>query len=563
MDISDATRRNWQRLNVDAEHKLQRRANKSRSGKRIMPLEYIKSPECIRFAETLQKQIIENPPSCGDVIFSLARKILKKQNLLHRRSVKKILAEFRDSGHREIPLPPLPESDADLLGFVYQCLLTEGEKNIAGAYYTPRPVVMDMLAGLDLSQNRSFFDPCCGSGAFLLAVPAEHPDQLWGCDQDPIAVFITKINLLCKFREYDFDPQIFCCDYLTPPHPLSGLSFDRIATNPPWGAGKNRSGDRKGDSFHLFFQQAAAQLKKDGKMIFLLPESVLQVKKHAALRKFILQKKLEKIVLYPHRFSGVMTRCAAIGICNAPPEKTFELHQNGTVTTQKQEHFNTHPDHIFSFLSDVDREILTHVQRQKNVFLSSGCFALGIVTGDNKRFVSGICEKGMEPVFTGKEVQRYVLKSPAKFLHHTPQKFQQTAPEKYYRSPEKLIYKFISGNLIFAYDNTGSLVLNSANILIPDIPGMSIKTVLAFLNSDFFRYYYPLISGGVKVLRSSLMQLPFPEIASETATQIEYMVDQILGGNDCQDALQQIIYDCYHLSNDQISTIKKRLAVPE
>lgn len=40
---------------------------------------------------------------------------------------------------------------------------------------------------------------------------------------------------------------------------------------------------------------------------------------------------------------------------------------------------------------------------------------------------------------------------------------------------------------MFAYDDTSSLFLNSANILIPNIPGMSTKTVLAFLNSSLYR----------------------------------------------------------------------------
>ena len=151
------------------------------------------------------------------------------------------------------------------------------------------------------------------------------------------------------------------------------------------------------------------------------------------------------------------------------------------------------------------------------------------------------------------------MKSPCKFLRYTPQEFQQTAKENFYRAPEKLIYKFISDKLTVSYDNSGSLVLNSANILIPDIPGMSIKTVLAFLNSDFLRYCYGLLSGGVKVLKNTLMQLPFPEISPETAAQIENMTDQILGGKNCHESLQKMIFDCYHLSDNQISTVQKYL----
>ena len=166
----------------------------------------------------------------------------------------------------------------------------------------------------------------------------------------------------------------------------------------------------------------------------------------------------------------------------------------------------------------------------------------------------------MEAVITGKEVAPYTLKTAENFLLYDRKNFQQAAPEKYYRAPEKLVYKFISNQLVFSYDNTGTLVLNSANILIPEIPGMSIKTVLAFLNSDFLRYYYQMLSNDIKILKSHLMQLPFPEIPPADSAAIDAVIDKILAGdNTCIPELQNKIYRCYQLSQDQISYIENFL----
>lgn len=562
MDISEATLQNWQRLQVCAETRLRHRANKSRSSKRIYPAEYVSSRESLKFADAVIDLSVKHQISREDVIFSLAVQLLENKQILYKDHVQKCLCENPRKEYAVIRELDIPQNEQDILGFVYQCLLLEGEKSAAGSYYTPRSIVENMLSGWKPSLEKNFCDPCCGSGAFLLAIPVSSPEQLWGCDKDPVAVFIAKVNLLCKFSEYEFSPQIFCCDYLaerelfTDSCSLFSQKFDLIATNPPWGAEKNKK-SRKGESFSHFFCRAFEQLKEGGKISFLLPEAVLRIKTHTKLRQFILQKRLEKIVLYSGSFTGVMTKYVAIQAAAALPEESFELHCGGIVTREKIAYFQNSRDCAFAFLSGEDREIIAQIQRCKHFYLNSDGFALGIVTGDNKGKVKRVCEEGMEKVFTGKEISRYVLKTAVNFLRYDRSGFQQAAPDEYYRAPEKLVYKFISNEVVFAYDNTGSLFLNSANILIPEIPGMSIKTVLAFLNSNVLRYYYKIMFGDVKILKGNLMQLPFPEIPPETAEKIDRLIDAVLnGGCDCEEQLQNIIYACYQLSDKQISVIE-------
>lgn len=135
--------------------------------------------------------------------------------------------------------------------------------------------------------------------------------------------------------------------------------------------------------------------------------------------------------------------------------------------------------------------------------------------------------------------------------------FQQVAKEEYYRAPEKLVYKFISNKLVFAYDDKQRLFLNSANILIPKIPGMNIKTVMALLNSDLFSFLYQKMFGEVKILKGNLLQLPFPEISTEQDSRISALVDSIISGcADDVELLQSEIYSLFNLSNEQIKHIK-------
>ena len=192
MDVSGATLRNWQRLDSDVENKLQHRANKSCSGKRIFPLEYIQNKDTLIFIEQVLLLAQTKGVSRYDIIYSLAVKLLEKAGIADTRRARLTLLEF--SGTLLSEFPALPADEADILGLVYQCLLLEGEKNKNGSYYTPSDVTTEMLAGFDFSGGKTFFDPCCGSGAFLLAAKVESPLQLWGCDKDLTAVFMAKVN---------------------------------------------------------------------------------------------------------------------------------------------------------------------------------------------------------------------------------------------------------------------------------------------------------------------------------------------------------------------------------
>ena len=114
-------------------------------------------------------------------------------------------------------------------------------------------------------------------------------------------------------------------------------------------------------------------------------------------------------------------------------------------------------------------------------------WALGVVTGDNKKFISGSKVKGSEPILTGKDIKRFITKEAENFIVFEPKLFQQVAPEEKYRAKEKLLYKFISKELVMAYDANQTLTLNSANILIPTVPDYPIKTILALFNSTLYQ----------------------------------------------------------------------------
>ena len=106
---------------------------------------------------------------------------------------------------------------------------------------------------------------------------------------------------------------------------------------------------------------------------------------------------------------------------------------------------------------------------------------------------------------------------------------------------------------MFAYDDSQSLFLNSANILIPKIPNMSTKTVLAFLNSDLYQFIYTKLFSDIKILKGNLSELPFPEIDEKLNNKLNSLVDGILYHNkDNKDEINELICDVFKISPNEI-----------
>ena len=561
--ISEATSRNWARLHSDGSGRLMSRANKQLSTKTILPLEYFSNKENVADIQRFVTFCKEKNYKVEDVLFSVGVEMLKKAGIYDKPHVAAALSSWRFpstlsslstlSSSSLLALPPLPTDEFDLLGLLYQCFLVEGEKNRKGSYYTPLEVARNMTKGLDFSKGQTFFDPCCGSGAFLLALDGASPEQVLGCDNDPIAVMIAKFNLLLKYPSQVFDPQIVCCDYLSPKHPKVSKNSKNpknpsfIISNPPWGAvifdEKNNPISTK-ESFSFFFEKAFNQLEDGGKIRFLLPESILNVKCHRNFRKFLLENTdIQSITLYNGSFSGVQTRYIDIE-CGRRNSRDAARHiptfdfGSSKVNDVSLKSFRLTNNLNFNLLSDSDLEKVQKILAKKKYTLKDSIWALGVITGDNKNKVKTKRGRGMEPIYTGKEIEAYTLKQPKKFIKYKRTDYQQVAKDEIYRADEKLVYKFISKNLVFAYDNSKSLFLNSANILIPRIPGMSIKTVLAFLNSELFKFLYKSLFGEIKILKGNLLELPFPAISPEIDKKLTELVNQVLKGN--KEAIKEI-----------------------
>ncbi|MCI7766987.1 MAG: N-6 DNA methylase [Oscillospiraceae bacterium] len=561
-EISEATLRNWQRLGTSPESRLTSRANKKGSKKRFIPLEYLRHKESAAVLQSFLNLSENSSVPAENAVYSLCVNYLRQKGIINLPHVKRVMAEYDNISYaEELWELSVPENEFDFIGAAYQSLLSEGKKNTIGSYYTPEKIAAEMTKEAYTAENRLFLDPCCGSGAFLLAAHAEEPSYLFGCDIDPIAVMIAKANLLCRYPNKEFEPNIRHGDYLNEDI-FPGIKFGSIASNPPWGAvpeqKTNEGAISSGESFSRFFEKAYSALCGGGVISFLFPEAILNVRTHRDIRKFILNNcRIRHIKRYDGGFSGVATGFAELCAEKAPSSDSLIYSDSSGEREISTSAFYETKNNNFLPLSQKETDIIRKVKNAGAYTLAASVWGLGIVTGDNKNKLLSEQISGTEPVFTGREIFPYKLKAPAHYIRYDRASFQQTAREEIYRAPEKLVYRFISDRLVFACDTSGSLFLNSANILIPKIPDMSVKTVMAFLNSPLYSFFYAKLFGEIKILRGNLSRLPFPCISPELDKKLNFLAESAMQNGKCIEEINRIIYGIFGLTEEEIRYIEK------
>ena len=224
-----------------------------------------------------------------------------------------------------------------------------------------------------LKDGETFLDPCCGSGAFLLVVKTNTPECLYGFDINPIAVMIASTNLLVKYATHDFLPNIYCIDYLE--KGIFSLNtrkdipfyFNNIYTNPPWGSDRqgiyasNYPSIKSKERASMFIVESIGRLDKNGILYFLLPMSLLKIKSHSDIRKFVLKKStIHRIDLFKDRFDGVLTDYFSIKISNEKVEsQEYDVFSgNGTIRIALSEENKKAGNIIVEQLSKLDTSIL-------------------------------------------------------------------------------------------------------------------------------------------------------------------------------------------------------------
>lgn len=455
----------------------------------------------------------------------------------------------------------------DILGAFYQSVQSISCKSKAGAFYTPA----EILTSIKIPLNAKVLDPCCGSGSILINTLSKNhnPDNIYAFDIDEIALLICHINLILFFNNSFISPHIEKRDLIFSNEidlfSKNDEKYDFIVTNPPWGSKLSKQQKdlllsrypflETTEVFSIALYNSLKKLSENGKLNFFLPESILNVASHKNIRKILLNSH-RNIEIFPlgMAFKGVQSECVLL--------KLSEIMENESqIIVEKDKKYKlnikniTSPNYLISYnISEIDEKILNKIYSLGSERLSETTkFALGIVTGNNKKYLHEKKINDDEPVFRGKDILPYMLKSPETFIKFTPDVFQQVAPITMYRA-KKIVYKFISDKIVCAL-NDGNLVLNSANIIISyDYP---MEILVCLFNSPVYTFIYQKKFNSKKVLKQHFQDFPLPILNYDLSRKFNEVYSGILNNTKKQEDADKIICSYFEISKKEYDYIKE------
>ncbi len=430
--------------------KLNKRANKGNSISKIIPAEYADNREVFESISKItelfknynldrdtvllvtalnllrQVGLIENTRYLSLNCINYTNEIVKTEieEWLDSQEVSQITKHYNEIFDAEIPI------NCDFLGLLHQSLLNEGERSKTGSYYTPKHIV-DEVVEENIKSSRTVLDPCCGTGQFLLSAgkKIDNPCDLWGFDIDESAVRLAKINLFLKFPKHRFKPNIYCENSLL--EDGNGIpNFDLVITNPPWGYHfskdeelllKKKYQDIKSNEAFAYFLEAGIEFLKEGGILsFILPEAILNIKIHKDIREKILkQTTIKKIKYFNRPFDGVFTNAVRIDLVKKKADKnSFIAEKEDLLFHPEQIRLLSNKDFIFDVFTDKsDYELTDKVfSVQHSTLKGNAIWALGIVTGNNKKHLQENNSSDLEPILIGKDIKRFRTKKRVNLL---------------------------------------------------------------------------------------------------------------------------------------------------
>jgi site-specific DNA-methyltransferase (adenine-specific) len=245
----------------------------------------------------------------------------------------------------------------------------------------------------------------------------------------------------------------------------------------------------------------------------LLPDAFFNIATHKSARSKALSLKIISILNFGKAFSTILTKTKGILIKNTE-ENIHNMVQceniNGT-HKRSQKSFLKNPKYIFnSNISKNEVDTISYLYCLPHItLLGKAKWGLGIVTGNNKKFIKNkLFDKHM-PVYKGSCISTRVLPKETIFIPNDLTIYNQVAHKEMYQAKEKLIYRFISSNLVFFHDTKQRYTLNSANFVIPDedFPITQIQ-LSEILNSEVMNWLFKNIFDTIKVLKVDIESLP-------------------------------------------------------
>ena len=259
----------------------------------------------------------------------------------------------------------------------------------------------------------------------------------------------------------------------------------------------NTSGGRQ-NTFVYFTHLGVELTANNGVLSYIIPNTILTQEYYKDTRKLLLKEtSLLKVVFYdkmPFENAVVENVTFIVSKHKQPNYKISyyisDIHSVDFNCTKQKSEFMASPIFAFSFNSNnLNSKVALDSIKLKDICNINQAIAL---KGDKSLSVKRDNPSGKYyRLIDGRNINKYSVTWTGEYLDYCLERIHSCKTKTIFEVPEKLLFRRVSANLIFTYDNNQYYALNT--IVVVTLKGekkISLKYLLALLNSKLLNFYY-------------------------------------------------------------------------
>ena len=361
--------------------------------------------------------------------------------------------------------------------------------------------------------------------------------------------------------------------------------FDITIGNPPYLSVKGISNDDKNayrkkyvtgqgrfNLFTLMIENGLNILNNNGVLTFIQPEGLFTNVEYRHTRELLMNNtNILKIVGFDNRvFESAAVDTAILVTTKAKrKENEIKILRNLNTTTNKISKNDVVKENDYMIpinMKQDETKIINYINKfHYPIFDDFLEVQQGIIysgTPKEEIFSNVPLNEHYKKSLDGRDVHRWYIdwesKNENKYIEYTS-KLHRPREERLFLAPEKLIMPRKSTKITCGYDDKQFYVLNTGYVCLPKKDNISLKYIMAILNSNLINYYYVKQYLGWQIVIPALKKLPICYDDSKVE-RIEEIVNKLINKKDVDSYLEKelndIIYEIYSIPNELIEEIE-------
>ena len=501
------------------------------------------------------------------------------------------------------------------LGTYYESILDKEVRKESGIYYTPPPIVDDMVESSlgeilkdktsEESTTIKIVDPACGGGVFLLGAYQflldwyeKHfgkltlkqrrkvlTDNIFGVDIDPLAVEITKYCLSMKCSEgkdnfLDLSKNIRCGNSLVETEfcwskefskVFKRGGFDIVIGNPPYNVIETKNplldyyrknfrctAGGKVNLYKLFFEKGLSLIKDKGLLVYITPYNYLTSADSIKLREILLNETtIIEIVDYEESQKVFESATQAVATIvtrkQLSADYRFQYKKLGETYTLKSKEINCAPRLMFKGSNQVIKR-MNLWKKTFDYFIEGYQGEINVST--KKNFFVDKNQKGDLPLIRGNQIGYY--ETVAKPVEFCPVSISTRSHHSIRRIAFQAIANVGSVRRIKGVIIENMLCGHSVNYMFSKHEEIPLEALLGVLNSRLVNYYFKFYNQTNNVPIGEIKMIPVLDCLFTSGGRLAKLVTRRLNGELLDETIDAFVYELYGLSNEEIAIIEGR-----